>query len=93
MSFPVKNPRASRRQWYKNEPPKKYQILVEDAIAAAGNPNQLSTILGITRGAVYQWRPPYRVSPYIPTKAAVEFLSHPGLVREWRRIIKEREDE
>lgn len=72
-------------------PPKNVRVLVADAIAAAGNKNRLAVALGITRGAVLQWEPQHRDSPYLPIISAVHFLNIPKLKKRWKEIITNQE--
>lgn len=83
MSFAV-TAKIKRKDWKEDMPPNKYRILVTDAIACAGNANQLSKMLGITRAAVYQWLPRYRADPYMPIKMAVRFMEIPELRNKLR---------
>ncbi len=67
--------RSHRVEWSEKLPPVNQRVFVDDAIQLAGGACNLARILGITRSAVYQWRPPYRFDPYMPVQAAKRFLS------------------
>lgn len=94
MGFKIKPKSAKglRRDWRADKPPKRFRVRVQDAIDAAGNPNQLANALGLTRSAVYQWLPPYRHDPYMPIKAAITFLDNDELRSRWEEI-REDDDE
>jgi transposase len=66
--------RQHRLNWKERMPPVKYRVFIADAVELAGSPSNLAKILGITRSAVYQWRPPYRNDPYMPEKMAKRLL-------------------
>jgi hypothetical protein len=80
-----KSARNLRKDWKADLPPKRYRIRIDDAIEVAGNPNKLAIALGVTRSAVYQWRPPYRHDPYLPLKSAIKFLDN----KTFRKKLKE----
>jgi len=84
----AKSARNNRKNWKEDLPPKQFRVKVEDAIKVAGNQNRLAKALGISRGAVYQWRPPYRHDPYMPLKSAIAFLEIP----EYREKLKGMDD-
>ena len=87
MAIKVKSAKQKRKYWRNDMPPKEKRILVEDAIAAAGNPNRLAKKLGITRSAVYQWRPPYRMDPYLPIEMAEKFMKD-SVLRNNLKLVK-----
>ena len=86
MVIKIKSARNNRLNWKEDMPPEAFRIEVEDAIAAAGNGNKLAAALGITRGAVYQWRPPYRHDPYLPLKMAMRFLANDELMKAYKNL-------
>jgi DNA-binding transcriptional regulator YdaS (Cro superfamily) len=77
--------KINRKDWKEDLPPKKFQILTEDAINCVGNANRLANALGITRAAVYQWSPRYRADPFMPLKMAIRFMDN----KELRKALKE----
>lgn len=86
MGIKIRSAKQNRKDWKDDMPPKAYRVRVEDAICAAGNPNLLARKLGITRGAVYQWRPPYRMDPYMPLRSAMKFLEDDDLRERWLKL-------
>lgn len=80
--------RGHRKDWRHDIPPKQYQITVDEAFALTGNGNQLADAIGLTRSAVYQWKPPYRLDPYIPLNAAVRIMNNPELKKKLKEIRK-----
>lgn len=83
MAFPATKPKSARnhrKEWRSSMPPPQYRIKVKDAIKAAGNGKRLADALGLTRGAVYQWVPPYRHDPYMPLAAAIKFTENQVLM-------------
>ena len=84
MTFVIKSARHNRKNWKEDLPPEGLRIKVDDAIKAAGSGARLAAELGITRGAVYQWKPPYRHDPYMPLKMAVRFISNNRLMRAYK---------
>lgn len=90
MTFKIstaKSARHNRRNWREDMPPESFRIKVADAVTAAGNGNKLAQALGVTRGAVYQWKPPYRHDPYLPLKAAVQFVNTPELWERYQELF------
>jgi len=83
----LKNKPASGRQhrtnWKDNLPPVKYRVFIADAINVVGSAAALARMLGITRSAVYQWRPPYRNDPYMPEAMAKRLIEeNPEIAKE-----------
>lgn len=87
-----KSARNLRQNWEADMPPKKYQVRIDDAVKAAGNRNKLAEALGVTRSAVYQWRPPYRHDPYLPLKSAIKFTKNRKLMKQLRELKKAQAD-
>lgn len=88
MGFRPKSARHNRMNWKEDMPPQSLRIEVSEAIEAAGTGAALARELGITRAAVYQWRPPYRHDPYMPIKMAARFLENKTLRAALRKIRK-----
>ena len=82
-----KSGRQHRTEWQDDLPDVKYRVFVDDAIIVAGGAVQLAKILGITRSAVYQWRPPYRNDPYMPVESAKRLLKeNPWIGRKLKSL-------
>ena len=84
----ISSARHNRVEWWKKPAPENYRILYSEALDHYGNANRLAKILGITRSAVYQWRPPYRYDPYIPEEHAKVLIERDPI---WKlATVKER---
>lgn len=81
--------RKHRIGWEGDKPPEQFRVTLEEAVALAGNKNKLARVLGITRSAVYQWYPPYRMDKYIPIISAMKLLSIDAM-REQLQIMRTR---
>ena len=80
--------RQHRTDWKENLPDVKYRVFVADAIKIVGSAAALARILGITRSAIYQWRPPYRHDPYMPEIMAKRLLKeNPEIAAELLKDI------
>ena len=82
-----KSGRQHRTEWAEDVPDVKYRVFVDDAIKVVGGAVQLARILGITRSAVYQWRPPYRNDPYMPVESAKRLLKENPWIRKKLKSI------
>jgi len=69
--------RGHKANWRNEVPPKESRVLISNALIVAGNAPALAKFMGITRSSIYQWLPPYRESPYMPTKMAERLLEDP----------------
>jgi hypothetical protein len=78
----AKSGRKHRTDWQENLPPEDSRVFIDDAIEVTGGACNLARILGITRSAVYQWRPPYRFDPYMPMESAKRLLEENPEIRD-----------
>jgi len=79
--------RQHRTEWADKLPDVKFRVFIDDAIKVAGGAVQLARILGITRSAIYQWRPPYRFDPYMPVSSARRLLKeNPEFKAELKKL-------
>jgi len=74
--------RQHRTEWREDLPDVNNRVFIDDAIKVVGGAVQLAKLLGITRSAVYQWRPPYRNDPYMPLESAKRLLKENPELRE-----------
>ena len=79
--------RRHRIGWEDDLPPEPFRVTLEEAVKLAGNKNKLARVLGITRSAVYQWYPPYRMDKYLPIISAMKLLSIDA-IREQLQIMR-----
>ena len=87
-----KSARGNRKEWRASLPPHQFRIKIRYAIEAAGNSARLAKALGLTRGAVYQWSPPYRHDPYMPLEAAIRFTENKKLMERYNQQQRGSED-
>jgi hypothetical protein len=80
-----------RANWRDNMPPAEHRILMSDAMEiAGGNQSRLARLTGVTRAAVHQWLPPYRVDPYMPKERARLLIEHPEVGERVKEIMGQR---